>query len=106
MLLRNVKHDGAGLEQYQIAFLVRRDLPERLKRSIRRLLHFVERNEPNIIGLFHFFEGPTNAHVSCEPSSAIGGIFESRDGWDGKRLFHSLPLGSAYRSKNDCIKPK
>ena len=72
MALREVKHDRAGLEQREIAFLVRRDLPERMQREMRGLLHRLERDEANLVGLADFLERPANARVARQALAAVG----------------------------------
>ena len=39
MALRDMKHDRPGLEQREIAFLIGRNLPERMERQMRGFLH-------------------------------------------------------------------
>ena len=42
MALRDMEHDRPRLEEGEIAFFIGRDLPERMKREMRRLLHRFE----------------------------------------------------------------
>jgi hypothetical protein len=42
MALRNMQHDGARLEQREIAVLVGGNLPERMQRAMRRFPHVAE----------------------------------------------------------------
>src|ERR1700704_4967819 len=65
MALRDMEHDRPRLEQSEIAFLIGRNLPERMKRAMRAFLHLAERNQTNVVGLADFFERPANAHVAC-----------------------------------------
>ena len=39
MALRDMEHDRPGFEQGEVAVLVGRDLPERMKRAMRGFLH-------------------------------------------------------------------
>ena len=67
--LGDVKHDPAGLEQREIAFLIGRNLAED-ERQMRGLLHH-ERNR-ELVGLAHFLERPANARISRQSLAAIG----------------------------------
>ena len=72
MSLGDVKHDRARLEQREIAFLVGRNLAERMKRQMRGLLHRAKRDEANLVGLAHFLERPANARITRQSLAAIG----------------------------------
>lgn len=75
-----MQHDGARLEQREIAVLIGRNLPERMQRPMRGLLHVAERKQTNIIGLADFLQRPANLHVAREPAAAVGGCSEGGDG--------------------------
>src|SRR3546814_3463257 len=49
MMLRDMKDDRSRLKQDEIAFLIGRDLPERMKREMRWLFHLGEGNKANVI---------------------------------------------------------
>lgn len=51
MALRNVEHDGPGLEQGEVAFFVGRNLPEGMRGQVRRFLHLTERKKANVVSL-------------------------------------------------------
>ena len=72
MSLGDVKHDRPRLEQREIAFLIGRNLTERMKRQMRALVHRAKRNEANRVGLAHFLERPANARIARQPRTAIG----------------------------------
>jgi hypothetical protein len=55
MALRDMENDRPRLEQAEIAFLVGRNLPERMKRQMCGFLHRPERNKTNLVRLAHFF---------------------------------------------------
>jgi hypothetical protein len=90
MALRDVEYDRARLEQSEIAFLISRNLPERMKRQMRGFLHLTERNKPNIVGLAHFFKRPANAHIARLSLAAIWRLFKSGDGGGHRKV----PLGA------------
>src|ERR1700704_1701113 len=79
MALRDMEHDRPRLEQGEIAFFIGRNLPERMKRTMRGFLHLAERNKANVVRLAHFFERPTNAHVTCLSLAAVGRPFKGCD---------------------------
>lgn len=64
----------------EIAFLVSRDLAERMDRQMRGFLHRAERNEPDLLRLARPFEGPANARVASEPLAAIRRTLEGGEG--------------------------
>jgi predicted mannosyl-3-phosphoglycerate phosphatase (HAD superfamily) len=70
--LGNMQHDRPCLEQSDIAFLIGRNLAERMKRPMRWFLHRTERNETNLVGLAHFFERPANTRITRQSLAAIG----------------------------------
>ena len=97
MALGDVEDDGAGFEEAEVALLIGGNLPERMQRQVRRLLHLLEGDQANIIGLADFFERPANAHVPRQSLTAIGRGFEGGDGGScGHGLSRSLSLASSY----------
>ena len=52
---------------------------------MRGLLHRLERDEANRVGLAHFLERPADARVARQSPAAVGRAFESGDG-DGHRV--------------------
>jgi hypothetical protein len=70
--LRNVEQDRAGFERDKVAFLMGRDLPERLKRAICGCLHLAERHKANFVRLAHFFERPADTHIARLPLPRSG----------------------------------
>src|SRR3954462_1724357 len=84
MALGDMEHDRARLEQAEIAFFVGRNLPERMKRQMRGLLHRLERNKTNLVRLAHFFQRPANARIARQSLAAIGRPFKRGNG-DGHR---------------------
>jgi hypothetical protein len=72
MALGDMEDDRPGLEQGEIAFLVGRNLAERMKRQMRGFLHRAERNKANLVGLAHFFKRPANARIARQSLAAIG----------------------------------
>src|SRR5882757_11537975 len=80
MALRDMEYDRPRLEESEIAFFIGRNLPERMKRTMRGFLHLAERNKTNAIGLAHFFKRPANAHVTCLSLAAVGRPFKGCDG--------------------------
>src|SRR5690606_12344287 len=71
MALRDMQHDRARLEQGEIAFFIGRNLPERMKRTMRGLLQRTEREKAYVVGPAHFFERPANRHVTRQSPAAI-----------------------------------
>ena len=69
----------ARLEQRQVAFLIGRDLPERMERNMRGFLHLTERKKSNVVRLIYFFKRPANAHVTRQSLAAIGRAFKGGD---------------------------
>src|SRR2546428_10105120 len=57
----DVEHDRPCLEQSEIAFLIGRNLAERMKRQMRGFLHRPERNKTNLVRLARFLKRPANA---------------------------------------------
>jgi hypothetical protein len=80
MALGDMEHDRPRLEQGEIAFFIGRNLPERMKRTMRGFLQRTERLKTNLVGLARFFEGPANRHVTRQSPAAIGGPFKGGDG--------------------------
>ena len=72
MALGDMEDDRPGLEQSQIAFLIGRDLAERMKCQMGGLLHRPKRNQPNLVRLAHFFQRPANARIARQSLAAIG----------------------------------
>src|SRR5258707_12183903 len=86
MELCDMEHDRPRLEQGKIAFFIGRNLPERMKCSMRGFLRRTERNKTNLVRLAHFFKRPANAHVTRQSLAAIGRPFEGGTGgghWKG-----------------------
>jgi hypothetical protein len=71
MALGDVEHDRPCFEQDKIAFLIGRNLAERMQRLMRPFLHRAERNKANLIGLAHFFERPADARITRQPLAAV-----------------------------------
>ena len=72
MALGDMEDDRPCLEQGEIAFLVGRNLAERMKRQMRGFLHRTKRNKANLVGLAHFLKRPANARIARQPPAAIG----------------------------------
>ena len=72
MALGDMEHDRPRLEQGKIAFLIGRNLAERMKRQMRGFLHRPERNKTNLVRLAHFFKRPANARIARQSLAAIG----------------------------------
>ena len=72
MALGDMEDDRPCLEQGEIAFLVGRNLAERMKCQMRGFLHRAKRNQTNLVGLTHFFERPANARIARQPLAAVG----------------------------------
>ena len=71
MVLGDMEHDRSCLEQGKIAFLIGRNLAERMKRPMRGFLHCTERNKANLVGLAHFFQRPANARIARQSLAAV-----------------------------------
>src|ERR1700693_1126338 len=85
-----MEHDRPRFEQDKSAFFIGRKLPERMKRSMRGILHRTERNKTNLVRLAHFFKRPANAHVARQSTASIGRSFKGGDGgghWRGNGDF-------------------
>jgi hypothetical protein len=82
MVLCDMEDDCPRLEQYEIAFFIGRNLPERMQRSMRGFLHLTEGNQTNLVRLTHFFKRPANAHVPRPSLAAIRRAFKGGDGGD------------------------
>src|ERR1700731_3739069 len=80
MALRDMEYDRPRLEEGEIAFFIGRNLPERMKCTMRGFLHLTERQKTNVVRLAHFFKRPANAHVTRQPPAAIGRPFKCGDG--------------------------
>ncbi|MFK4701946.1 hypothetical protein ABIF42_007540 [Bradyrhizobium diazoefficiens] len=80
MALGEMEHDRARFKQREIAVLEGRDLPERMQRKMRRLLHRRERDEADVVGLADFLQRPANPHVARLSPAAVGRAFEGGDG--------------------------
>src|ERR1700716_4621686 len=80
MALRDMKYDRSRLEECEIAFFIGRNLPERMKHTMRGFLHLTERKKTNVVRLAHFFKRPANAHVARQSLAAIGRPCKSGDG--------------------------
>jgi hypothetical protein len=72
MALGDMEHDRPCLEQSEIAFLIGRNLTERMQRPMRGFLHRLERNKTNLVGLADFFKRPANARITRQSLAAIG----------------------------------
>ena len=72
MVLGDMENNSACLEQGEIAFLIGRNLAERMQRQMRGFLHRLERNKTNVVGLAHFFKRPANARITRQSFAAIG----------------------------------
>jgi hypothetical protein len=75
-----MEHDRPRLEQGEIAFFIGRNLPERMKRTMRGFFHRTERKKTNAVGLAHFFKRPAHAHVPRQSLAAIGRPLKGSDG--------------------------
>src|ERR1700736_2552261 len=93
MALRDMEYDRPRLEEGEIAFFIGRNLPERMKHTMRGFLHLTERKKTNVVRLAHFFKRPANAHVTRQSLAAIGRPFKSGDG------------GGHWNAPGDCITP-
>src|ERR1700730_9836698 len=93
MALRDMEYDRPRLEEGEIAFFIGRNLPERMKHTMRGFLHLTERKKTNVVRLAHFFKRPANAHVTRLSLAAIGRPFKSGDG------------GGHWNAPGDCIAP-
>src|SRR5437762_9072110 len=80
MAVGDMEHDRHCLEQGEVAFLIGRNLPERMKRQMRGFLHRAKRNKANLVGLTHFLKRPANARITLQSLAAIGRPFKSGDG--------------------------
>src|SRR3979411_734398 len=80
MALRDMEYDRPRLEEGEIAFFIGRNLPERMKHTMRGFLHLTERKKTNVVRLAYFFKRPANAHVTRQSLAAIGRPFKSGDG--------------------------
>src|SRR6202035_4646221 len=84
MALGDMEHDRPCLEQGEIAFLVGRNLAERMKPQMRGFLHRTKRNKANLVGSADFFKRPANARITRQSLAAIGGPLKGGNG-DGHR---------------------
>src|SRR5438270_612947 len=80
MALGDMEHDRPCLEQGEVAFLIGRNLAERMKCQMRGFLHRAKRNKANLVGLTHFLKRPANARITRQSFAAIGRPFKSGDG--------------------------
>jgi hypothetical protein len=80
MALGDVEDDRAGLEQGQAAFLIGRDLAERMQRQVRGLLHRAEGHQAHLVRQARFFERPAHARVARQSLAAVGRAFECGNG--------------------------
>ena len=78
--LGDVQDDRSGLEEREGAFLISRDLAERMKREMRGFLQRAKRNQANVVRLTYFFQRPANARIARQSLAAIGRALESGDG--------------------------
>ena len=70
--LADMEDDRPRLEQGEIAFLIGRNLAERMKRQMREFLHRPKRNEAHLIGLAHFLKRPANRVSRASPLPPSG----------------------------------
>src|SRR5438128_12158961 len=88
-----MEYDRARFEEGEIAFFIGRNLPERMKHTMRGFLHRTERNKTNVVRLVHFFKRPANAHVTRQSLAAIWRLFKGGNG------------GGHWKASGDCITP-
>src|SRR3981189_77305 len=91
MTLGDMEYDRPRLEEGEIAFFIGRNLPERMKHTMRGFLHFTERKKTNVVRLAHFFKRPANAHVTRQSLAAIGRPFKGCNG------------GGHWKTPGDCM---
>ena len=104
MALRDMEHDCPQLEQGEIALLIGRNLPERMKRKMRGFLHLAERNKTDVVRLAHFFERPTNTHVTCLSLAAVGRPFKGCDsGGHWKAPRNCMTVENGVRNYDDFL---
>ena len=72
MVLGDMEDDRTCLEQGEIAFLIGRNLAERMKSQMRGFLQRAKRNKANLVGLAHFLQRPANARITRQSLAAIG----------------------------------
>src|SRR3569833_1209740 len=87
MALRDVEYDRPRLEEGEIAFFIGGDLTERMKPTMGRFPHLIERDQSNLVRLAHFLKCPANGHIARQSLAAIGGALKSGDG-GGRGLRH------------------
>jgi hypothetical protein len=96
MVLGDVEHDRARLEQRKIAFLIGRNQAERMKAQMRGLRPRTQRNKANLVGLAHLFKRPANARIARQALPAIGRPLKGGD--DDRHRETPLRFSSAPRS--------
>ncbi len=84
MVLGDVKDDRARLEQGEIAFLIGRDQPKRMKAQMRWFRLCLERDSAYLIGLPYLFKRPANPHIARQAQAAVGRSLKRGDD-DGHR---------------------
>ena len=105
MALCDMEHDRPRLEQRKITLFIGRNLPERMKRSMRGFLHRPERNKTNLVRLAHFFKRPANAHVTRQSPAAIGRPFKGGNGSGRRKGNGDSPLLDVSLSAGYAILP-
>ena len=65
---------------------------------MRGFLHGGERDQPDLVGQSHFFQGPTNAGVARESLSAVGQTFKTGNGEGHRASRQLLYFGSVNKS--------
>jgi hypothetical protein len=108
MALGYMEHDRPRFEQGEIAFLIGRNLAERMKRPMRWFLHRTERNKANLVGLAHFFKCPANARITRQSLAAIGRPFKGGNDDDHReappRDNHQLRAWQAVKANSLRLK--
>ena len=66
-----MKHDGARLENGEVAVLERGNLTKGMNREMRRLLQCLEGNETNLVRLPYLFQGP-RPELTTVPQAPVG----------------------------------
>src|SRR6202042_414544 len=84
MVLGDVKDDRACLEQLQIALLISRDQPKRMKAQMRGFRLCLKRDKAHLVGLPYLFKRPANARIAREAQAAVGRSVKRGDD-DGHR---------------------
>src|ERR1043166_5869848 len=72
MALGDMEDDRPCLEQGEIAFLIGRNLAERMKRQMRGFFHRLKRKKTNVVRLAYFFKRPADARITRQSFAAVG----------------------------------